>query len=32
VEGFEVIDKIAEEPVDAQNWPVEDVDIRMEVK
>ncbi|GGF19649.1 peptidyl-prolyl cis-trans isomerase [Hymenobacter cavernae] len=31
VEGLDVIDKIANEPIDAYNWPKKDVDIRMEV-
>ncbi|OUJ72551.1 peptidylprolyl isomerase [Hymenobacter crusticola] len=31
VEGLEVIDKIANEPVDAYSWPKKDVDIKVEV-
>ena len=31
VAGLDVIDKIANEPVDAYNWPKEDIDIKVEV-
>jgi cyclophilin family peptidyl-prolyl cis-trans isomerase len=31
VEGFDVIDKIANEPLDPYNWPLKDVNIKMEV-
>ena len=31
VEGLDVIDKIANEPVGTDNWPVEDVGIKMQV-
>ncbi|RSK48279.1 peptidylprolyl isomerase [Hymenobacter rigui] len=31
VEGLDVIDKIADEPVGTDNWPVQDVDIKVKV-
>ena len=31
VEGLDVVDKIANEPVDPYKWPTKDVDIKMEV-
>ncbi|SNC67264.1 peptidyl-prolyl cis-trans isomerase B (cyclophilin B) [Hymenobacter gelipurpurascens] len=31
IEGFDVIDKIANEPLDPYNWPKKDVKIKMEV-
>lgn len=31
VDGLDVLDKIADEPIDAYKWPKKDVDIKMEV-